>query len=383
MIVCPELNGIDATSHLRHPLSEKLRRSIEEDFRVWKNWTNLSTARALETSRANRYVVVLKVENGRLVRKSGISEDFWSIHRLITIMNWILELAKSKGLQDYILPDGYVLAINGGDEPVLPAFSTPSCQGSGLFQETQTLHGFPTGAYAHRPREPLFPVLSATKIPGCFDDILFPHVDLLSLETYGRNSQGVRQIDEQARPVAIWRGSTTGFGFREGRNHRLRLVRHCHSQTDLEPVCDALFTGAGQDASSHELISQGFLNPLATISYEELQKFKYHLDIDGNTFSRRTPSLAQIPGVLLRIGVFDDIFLRVMTEGTDYLRVDLNLSNLDSIIHHLNANTSEAERLSMNKQKTFEREISLEKMENYIAHLLYTYRRVFKMEEEN
>ncbi len=95
---------------------------------------------------------------------------------------------------------------------------------------------------------------------------------------------------DQRKPVAYWRGSTTGhptdpsLGWRS--LPRVRLSEIAATRPDLLDIGISRIAQVSQQAAD-EIRSSGLLRPYASIM--DLNQYKYHIDIDGNTSAWQGP----------------------------------------------------------------------------------------------
>ena len=151
---------------------------------------------------------------------------------------------------------------------------------------------------------------------------------------------------EDRRPAAVWRGSTTGVADAEGWRS-LPRARLCALAASVGPgLIDAGFTEIVQvEPEEHrEIERSGCMRPYAPL--ETFQRWKYQIDIDGNSNSW--------PGLLLKLysgspvlkvaspGGYRQWYYRDLVPWVNYVPVNGDLSDLVERIEWLRTHDDEA-----------------------------------------
>ncbi|KAJ7618489.1 glycosyl transferase family 90-domain-containing protein [Roridomyces roridus] len=231
----------------------------------------------------------------------------------------------------------------------------------------------------------LYPVLSQCKIYPCFSDILYP-----SAFHYPRSywypkyayANNITWTDK--KPVIYWRGQSTG-GWIKGDNYRsfprFKLIdmarAHPHLPMDVaithfydwfcrEPDCD-------EEAVKKEynIVGEGSSSPR-----EDVYKFKWVLDLDGNAFSGRYLGLLKSGSLVFKSTVFTEYFSAWLKPFEHYIPVLPDLSDLPERIEWALTHDAEAQRI-MERGKAFvERVITDEQNDCYWGLVLLEWARL-------
>jgi hypothetical protein len=140
----------------------------------------------------------------------------------------------------------------------------------------------------------------------------------------------------ERRPVAVWRGATTGFFDCRGRPisdwRQLPRIQLCSLATSRDDIIDAGITGIIQSASSatSDIEAAGLCKPF--MPPKDFQDFKYQIDIDGNSSAwpglflklcSGSPVLKVASGVGFRQWYYDRLVAWI-----NYVPVSADLSDL-------------------------------------------------------
>ncbi|KAJ7250167.1 glycosyl transferase family 90-domain-containing protein [Mycena haematopus] len=169
-----------------------------------------------------------------------------------------------------------------------------------------------------------WPMLSFTKISPCFSDILFP-------------SQARKKPDripwEVKEPKLYWRGSSNG-GHIIDQNYRdfprFRLIKIAQSNSDLIDAKMTTFwdSHCTFSCNSGPIITEYDIGEQHSMPREAVHKFKYALDIDGNTFSGRFLGLLKSGSLVFKSTAFQEYFSDWLRPYEHYIPVKLDLSDL-------------------------------------------------------
>jgi hypothetical protein len=113
--------------------------------------------------------------------------------------------------------------------------------------------------------------------------------DVVFLETGGYEKTRKKLAEShiawgQRAPIAFWRGATTGYRSKPALGWRsLPRVCLCAIAQEHSDLIDAGISGVAQGVSEEEVRAAGFMRPIVPI--EEFAKYKFQIDIDGNSNS--------------------------------------------------------------------------------------------------
>jgi len=130
---------------------------------------------------------------------------------------------------------------------------------------------------------------------------------------------------------AVWRGSTTGDATNWRNLPRSKLVQY---SLDHPTILDAAFVEIVQrnETEKEEIIASGFNE--SAIPFEDFQKYKAIIDIDGNSWSSRFGDLLCTNSVVIKVEPrWVDYFYSELQPWIHYVPVNENMSNLVEIVH--------------------------------------------------
>ncbi|KAJ7069892.1 glycosyl transferase family 90-domain-containing protein [Mycena amicta] len=196
----------------------------------------------------------------------------------------------------------------------------------------------------------LWPLLSMTKLSPCFSDILFPGQYYYDESWWSGSFSHPNDIDWKDKKAQIyWRGMSNG-GHILGQNYhkfpRFRLVDIARNHSDLIDAKMTRFaeTHCTDDCDRDKIIAEyditGPQDPR-----EDIYKYKYLLDVDGNTFSGRYLGLLRSGSLVFKSTAFDDYFNEWLRPYEHYVPVLPDLSDLLDKIEWARANEAEARRI--------------------------------------
>ncbi|KAJ7644032.1 glycosyl transferase family 90-domain-containing protein [Roridomyces roridus] len=227
----------------------------------------------------------------------------------------------------------------------------------------------------------LWPLLSMTKISPCFSDILFPGQYFYD-ESWWSGSfahpDNVAWADKKEQ--IYWRGMSNG-GHIIGQNYhkfpRFRLIDLARTHKDLMEVKMTRFaethctTDCDRDGIIAEYDITGPQSPK-----EDVYKFKYLLDVDGNTFSGRFLGLMESGSLVFKSTVFDEYFNDWLRPYEHYIPVMPDLSDLVEKIQWAIDHDEEA-RLIQERGKQFTQRLMTDSQNDcYFAAVLLEWARL-------
>lgn len=144
-----------------------------------------------------------------------------------------------------------------------------------------------------------------------------------------RLKRPVRWEDKKFK--AFWRGSSTGAHCVSTPEichsfHRQRLVSVCSQNED----CDAKFSKFVQcDPHLCDDLNKTFGLANKFVPLKAQARYKVLIDIDGNSYSGRFPSLLSTGSAVLKIHMVRDIATEVMKPWEHYVPVKMDLSDFE------------------------------------------------------
>jgi hypothetical protein len=200
---------------------------------------------------------------------------------------------------------------------------------------------------------------------------------ILVPDAYFLNSRGYTELRarydaarpswESRQPIAFWRGATTGI--RTGANgwESLPRIRLCQLALSNPTVLDAGISNVVQswhDSDRGQIEAAGLVR--GPVPEEEFLKYKYQIDIDGN--SNSWPGLFQrllTGSPVLKVASphgYRQWYYDQLTPWTNYVPVEADLSDLVGKIEWLRANDLQAQAigragLELAQSLTYEREL--------------------------
>ncbi|GJD12709.1 hypothetical protein Gasu2_67820 [Galdieria sulphuraria] len=217
-------------------ISLELKQIAQSQIQPWIGY-KMNRSDVENFAKRKGYLYVVEINNGTLHIPEYIDKEFeynQNVEPLIAVIQQIL--LEENNIQDT------VLFLNLLDEPRNP--NKIRCQQTGIWNKIENYHGFPLSFLEMEDKDmPQFPILSPAKISQCFEDILVPFGDLLELPKLAEMRSTIPSCYEgglwnvtNRLMTAIFRGSPTGHSLREGRNHRLSLIKACDNEQSRHMV---------------------------------------------------------------------------------------------------------------------------------------------------
>jgi len=220
-----------------------------------------------------------------------------------------------------------------------------------------------------------------TKISPCFSDILFPGQYFYDDSWWSGSFSHPNDVAwNDKKPILYWRGMSNG-GHIIGHNYRkfprFRLVDIARNHSDIIDAKMTKFaethctTDCDRDAIINEYDINGPQSPK-----EDIYKYKYLLDVDGNTFSGRYLGLLKSGSLVFKSTVFDEYFNDWLRPYEHYIPVHADLSDLVEKIEWAMAHEDEA-RLIQETGKLFAERIMTDSQNDcYFAAVLLEWARL-------
>ncbi|KAL2916678.1 hypothetical protein HK105_203792 [Polyrhizophydium stewartii] len=164
----------------------------------------------------------------------------------------------------------------------------------------------------------------------------------------------------------FWRGSSTGgHPMKDNwrRMHRLRMMAIAKTRPDLFDVGMTGFIQCEQDACDEMRAEIGQVTPTPE---NESRKYKYAIDIDGNTFSQRYLRLLMSGALVFKATVFNEFHDDWLVPYKHFIPVQPDLSDLVERIEWAVAHDDHARRIAETGRRFVRDHITSEQMECYI-----------------
>ncbi|KAK7023863.1 CAP10 domain-containing protein [Favolaschia claudopus] len=227
----------------------------------------------------------------------------------------------------------------------------------------------------------LWPVLSMTKISPCFSDILFPGVyyyDKTWWSGHFAHPNNVRWANK--KPVIYWRGMSNG-GHIYGQNYRsfprFRLIELARNHSDL---IDARMTAFAETHCTEDCDRSSIIQEYAIqgpgAPREEAYRYKYVLDIDGNTFSGRYLGLLRSGSLVFKSTAFGEFFSDWLKPYEHYIPVKIDLSDLTEKVEWARQNDEEARAIQMRGMMFAQRVMTDQQNDCYFSAVLLEWARL-------
>ncbi|KAK6097444.1 hypothetical protein MT418_003062 [Batrachochytrium dendrobatidis] len=258
---------------------------------------------------------------------------------------------------------------NGGEHLQLMKDSCHVYSPTKPLQQPHEFHGYLQWPMSNIYTRMLLPILSQSRISNCFKDILIPSIYYYHLYA-GGSSQADSYPWQNRLPKAYWRGSTTG-GWNQNGNwktfHRMRMIDAIQKKPELY---DVALTDAIQcePDDCNEMTKQ--FHMVSHEPFETVYKYKYALDVDGNTFSGRFFRLLESQTLVFKATIFDEFFQRWIVPWEHYIPIEMDFSDLDQKIEWAKNNDDRARRIAENGRRFAERILNKPQMECYTELLL-------------
>ncbi|KAF8184983.1 glycosyl transferase family 90-domain-containing protein [Mycena galopus ATCC 62051] len=226
----------------------------------------------------------------------------------------------------------------------------------------------------------LWPLLSMTKI-SCFSDILFPGVYYYESTWWSGKFAYPNDIPwEDKSPMLYWRGMSNG-GHIRGQNYRdfprFRLIKLARNHSDL---IDARMTTFAETHCTENCDREGIIKEYGiegpSASREEVYRFKYLLDIDGNTFSGRYLGLLRSGSLVFKSTAFEEYFSDWMRPYEHYIPVRPDLSDLVEKVEWARQNDAEARIIQARGMQFAQRVMTDSQNDCYLSLVLLEWARL-------
>ncbi|KAJ7158012.1 glycosyl transferase family 90-domain-containing protein [Mycena crocata] len=179
----------------------------------------------------------------------------------------------------------------------------------------------------------LYPVLSMTKISPCFADILVPSEFYYSDSNWTPHYKYTNNIAwENKIPKLYWRGMTSGGWVYDDNYHafpRFRVVDIGRSHQDIMDVAFSAFHESlcGERCDGDKIKAEYNITG-GSFPREDVYRYKFAFDTDGNSFSGRYLGLLRSGSLVFKSTVFEEYFNDWLRPFQHYIPVLPDLSDL-------------------------------------------------------
>ncbi|KAF7306225.1 CAP10 domain-containing protein [Mycena indigotica] len=238
----------------------------------------------------------------------------------------------------------------------------------------------------------LYPVLSVTKISPCFSDLVVPSEFYYSDSEFAAFYAYKDNVDWRKKEEKLyWRGSSTGGHIYNDNYHhfpRFKLVDISRTERG-GPLMDVALSafhdylcGAGCDARVL-MEKYGAVRAGTEVKRprEEVYKYKYLMDVDGNSFSGRYIGLLKSGSLVFKSTVFTEFFSQWLVPFEHYIPVLPDLSDLLDKIEWAKNNDAEARAIQKAGKEFAERVLTDGQMDCYFALAMLEWGRLQAMAE--
>ncbi|KAJ7147536.1 glycosyl transferase family 90-domain-containing protein [Mycena crocata] len=226
----------------------------------------------------------------------------------------------------------------------------------------------------------LWPLLSMTKLSPCFSDILFPgpYYYYASRASPKMRPNDIAWSDKQSQ--LYWRGSSNG-GHIIGDNYhsfpRFRLIIFAREHPEFINAKMTRFeNGHCTDQCDRDRIISEYNITGPRDPKKNVFKYRYLLDVDGNTFSGRFLSLLRSGSLVFKSTVFEEYFNDLIRPYEHYIPVKPDLSDLIQKVQWAMTHDDEAHRIQETGRLFAQRVMTDSQNDCYFALLLLEWARL-------
>ncbi|KAJ6541687.1 glycosyl transferase family 90-domain-containing protein [Mycena capillaripes] len=233
----------------------------------------------------------------------------------------------------------------------------------------------------------LYPVMSMTKISPCFADILVPSEFYYSDSWWApryRYPNNITWADKTDK--FYWRGMTSGGWVYRENYHAFPRFRLIDIGRKNQKLMDVRLSGfhdglCGENCDANKIKAE---YEIATVSSprEEVYKFKYLFDVDGNSFSGRYLGLLRSGSLVFKSTVFAEYFNDWLRPFEHYIPVLPDLSDLVEKLEWAVAHDDEAHAIQQAGQVFAERVLTDGQNDCYFSAVLLEWARLQAMAEQ-
>lgn len=186
----------------------------------------------------------------------------------------------------------------------------------------------------------------------------------------------------------VWRGGTTGYDW--GKSPRFRLMNlFAGSGNQPHPMpkgsnpivpgvdADFAFTAVVQNYTSehHTMAPNWRMAPF--MGPDEVRKYKYIMDVDGNSFTSRFSTILRSGSVVFKSTRFREWFSERVKPFVDYIPVNYDLSDFKEKVAWIHNHPEVAEKMAEHSKMTSMNHMRDEDMRCYTYRLVLEYSTLF------
>ncbi|KAJ6450130.1 glycosyl transferase family 90-domain-containing protein [Mycena vitilis] len=221
----------------------------------------------------------------------------------------------------------------------------------------------------------LYPLMSLAKVSPCFADILVPSEFYYSDSGWApRYAYPDNIVWDERIPRLYWRGKASGgqisgSNYREFPRFRAADIGRVHPALMDIAISGFHDTLCGPHCDAAKIKSEYNITG-ASVPREEVYRYKYVLDIDGNSFSGRYLGLLRSGSLVFKSTVFEEYFSDWLRPFVQYIPVLPDLSDLMQKIEWAIAHDAEAHAIQEAGQAMAERVLTDAQNDCYFSAVL-------------
>ncbi|KAF7330127.1 CAP10 domain-containing protein [Mycena sanguinolenta] len=230
----------------------------------------------------------------------------------------------------------------------------------------------------------LYPIMSMTKVSPCFSDILVPSEFYYSDSGWSPSYAYPNSIPwDDKEGKLYWRGMTSG-GWVYGENYhafpRFRLIDIGRKHPDIMDVALSAFHDSlcGENCDG-EKIKAEYDIAQQSAPREDVYKFKYLVDVDGNSFSGRYLGLLRSGSLVFKSTIFTEYFNDWLRPFEHYIPILPDLSDLAEKIEWARAHDEEAHAIQQAGQVFAQRVLTDSQNDCYFSAVMLEWARLYNM----
>jgi len=276
-----------------------------------------------------------------------------------------------------------------------------------LFQEYDAIHSIPEGVYLVSPTDaliyrtnfkdpfyhvtgsmsspiplhhPLIPILAMSGHKEYLDVPIPNYEDIAIIKGKTTWDDSKLELDfSKKKPLAVFRGGSTGCGWTAETNPRLKAVQLSKQHPDL---LDAQLTTITGQLKIHKTRRAGRINPKefhvgSRISFEEQSHYKYILHLDGNVGAYRLAQWMLLGStILLQESGSTLWFQHLMKPWTHYVPINDRLNDLVEKIKWCKSHESECKQMAEHARTLALQVLTKETLFRELGHAITTARNI-------
>lgn len=355
-------------------INNKLKFEPFYNLKIWNNWSNLvkvkeNTLREYFDKKTEGLKYIYQKKHWRATNcLIQVVERNLNDNYIYEFKDMFEELLKSKKIKDTYF------FINTKDFPILTKNRTEPYQH--LYGENVPLTSYKYPSYSK--------IFSQSNRLDLSEDLLIPTSDCWDLITQKEfppkfNNNYIFKNKspnwEDKKPIAVFRGASTGCDTTLNDNPRLKLVKLSYKWKN-----DWLDVGITKEVKkSKKHISSEFLTHVnlkslgiklsEPISMEEQMKYKYIFDIEGNSAAYRLGALLQMKSVILKVEseyhIWIDKYLKPMKH---YIPIKRDYSNLKEILEWCHTHDDACKQIADNAYDIYKKYYNKQSIFDYLEN---------------